>query len=149
MEEMFFGHKTVHDLTIIKHILGYIPDNVRAINVIKNEFGLPVSLTAIMGDKPSVIISVSGIHCSKASGVSIHGERGSAMLHDAYDAYITLITKNGEEKLPIETTFPLYLELKEFIDYLYGGPKPRCDLYSAGEITQALLNLRNAAHIDG
>lgn len=140
-----FWTQAVHDLTIIKHILGYIPDDIRAMNVIKNERGLPVSLTAIMGNKPAVSISVSGIHCDKVSGVSIHGNKGSAMLHDAYDSSITLTTNEGVEKIPIDTTFPLYLELKEFIDYLQGGPKPRCDLNSAGEITHAIINMRNAA----
>jgi predicted dehydrogenase len=140
-----FWTQAVHDLTIIKHILGYIPDTVRAINVIKNEKGLPVSLTALLGDKPAVILSVSGIHCNKESGVSIHGNRGSAMLHDAYDPFITVTTDNGVEKIPLDTTFPLYLELKEFIDYLQGGSRPRCDLTRAGEITRAILNLRTAA----
>ena len=143
-----FWTQTVHDLTIIKHILGYIPDAVRAINVIKNERGLPVSLTAIMGYRPAVILSVSGIHCDKVSGVSIHGNKGSAMLHDAYDSFITLTTDNGEEKIPIDTTFPLYLELKEFIDYLHGGSRPRCDLNSAGEITRAILSLRTVAGLN-
>ena len=83
-----FWTQAVHDLTIIKHILGYIPDKIRAINVIKNERGLPVSLTAIMGEKPAVILSVSGIHCDKVSGVSIHGNKGSAMLRDAFDTFI-------------------------------------------------------------
>jgi predicted dehydrogenase len=140
-----FWTQAVHDLTIINHILGYIPETVRAVNVITNERGLPVSLTAIMGDKPAVILSVSGIHCDKISGVSIHGTKGSAMLHDAYDSFITVTTDDSVEKIPIDTTFPLYLELKEFIEYLQGGSRPRCDLTSAREITRAILNLRSAA----
>jgi predicted dehydrogenase len=140
-----FWTQAVHDLTIIKHILGYIPENIRAVQVIKNERGLPVSLTAIAGDKPAAIMSVSGIHCNKVSGVSIHGTRGSAILRDAYDASITITTEDGVHKVPIDTTFPLYLELKEFIDYLQGGPRPRCDLTSAVEITRAILAMRNAA----
>jgi predicted dehydrogenase len=143
-----FWTQAVHDITIIKHILGYIPEEVRAIHVRENEHGLPVSMTAILGDKPSVIMAVSGRHCDKVSGVSIHGEKGSAMLHDGYDACITITTEEGTEKLPINTTFPLYLELKEFVEYLDGGPAPRCDLFSAGEVTQALLTLRDAARID-
>ena len=140
-----FSTLAVHDLTIIKHILGYIPDTVRAIHVIKNEEGLPVSVTSFMGDTPAVILSVSGIHCNKVSGVSIHGTKGCAMLHDAYNPYITVTTGDGVEKVPIDTTFPLYLELKEFIEYLQGGKRPRCDLNSAGEITRAIITLRNAA----
>ncbi len=66
-------------------------------------------------------MSVSGRHCDKVSGVSIHGDKGSAMLHDGYDTFITITTEEGTEKLPIESTFPLYLELKEFVEYLHGG----------------------------
>jgi predicted dehydrogenase len=140
-----FWNQAVHDVSIIKHILGYVPEKVRAIHVRENECGLPVSFTAIIGNAPAVIMSVSGRHCDTISGVSIHGDKGSAMLHDGYDAFITIKTEEGSEKMPIDTTFPLYLELKEFVGYLEGGPRPRCDLFSAGEITQAILRLRDAA----
>ena len=144
-----FWTQAVHDLTIIKHILGYIPDEIKAINVIKNEDGLPVSVTATIGNKPTVIISVSGRHCNKISGVSIHGKKGSAELHDGYDGHITIRDNEGEEKIPFDTTFPLYLELKEFVEYLHGGPAPRCNLQSAEEVTQAIINLRNKAGLKG
>ncbi len=83
-----FWTQAVHDLTIVKHILGYIPNEIKAINVIKNEDALPVSFTAILGDKPTVVLSVSGRHCNKISGFSIHGKKGSASLHDALDDHI-------------------------------------------------------------
>ena len=72
----------------------------------------------MLGDKPTVVLSVSGRHCNKISGVSIHGKKGSASLHDALDDHITVRDNQGEEKIAIDTTFPLYLELKEFIEYL-------------------------------
>lgn len=142
-----FWTQAVHDLTIIKHILGYIPDKIKAIHVIQNEDALPVSFIAMLGDKPTVVISVSGRHSNKISGVSIHGKKGSAELHNALDDHITIRDKAGEEKIAIDTTFPLYLELKEFIEYLNNGPKPRCNLQSAKEVTQAILNLRNKADL--
>ncbi len=140
-----FWTQAVHDLTITKHILGYIPKKVKAIHVIKNEGGLPISLTALLGDKPTVVLSVSGRHCNKISGVSVHGNKGSAELYNAYDDHITVRDNRGEEKIPIDTTFPLYLELKEFVEYLHNGPAPRCNLQSAKEVTQAILNLRKRA----
>jgi predicted dehydrogenase len=142
-----FWTQAVHDLTIIKHILGYIPDKIKAINVIQNEDALPVSFTAMLGDKPTVVLSVSGRHSNKISGVSIHGKKGSASLHDALDDHITIRDNNGEEKTAIDTTFPLYLELKEFVEYLNDGPKPRCNLQNAKEVTQAILNLRKKANL--
>ena len=140
-----FWTLAVHDLTIIRHILGYIPNKIKVINVICDEKGLPVSLIAQLGDKPAVFISVNGRQSKKISGVSIHGEKGSAELQNAYDDHITLKNDAGNEKIPIDTTFPLFLELKEFVRYLDNGPKPRCDLYSAEEITKAILSLREKA----
>jgi predicted dehydrogenase len=142
-----FWTQSVHDLTIIKHILGYIPDKINAINVIQNEDGLPLSFTAMLGDKPTVVLSVSGRHCNKISGVSIHGKKGSASLHDALDDHITIRDESGERNIPIDSTFPLYLELKEFVEYLNNGTKPRCNLQSAKEVTEAILNLRKKADL--
>jgi len=142
-----FWTQAVHDLTIIKHILGYIPDKIKAIHVIKNEDLLPVSFTAMLGDTPMVSMSVSGRHCNKISGVSIHGKKGSASLHDALDDHIIIRDGAGEEKIAIDTTFPLYLELKEFVEYLSNGPKPRCNLQSAKEVTEAILNLRKKGNL--
>ncbi|MHB8138005.1 MAG: Gfo/Idh/MocA family protein [Smithellaceae bacterium] len=144
-----FWTQGVHDLTIVKYILGYIPDKIKAVHVIKTETGLPVSFTAIMGNKPAVVLSVSGRHCNKISGVSIHGNKGSAELYNAYDDHITLRDEAGEEKIFIDTTFPLYLEIKEFVEYLDNGPAPRCNLLSAREVTRAILNLRKKANLNG
>jgi predicted dehydrogenase len=142
-----FWTQSVHDLTIVKHILGHIPDKVRAVNVIKNEDGLPVAVTALLGAGPAVLLSVSGRHCQKVSGVTIHGSKGSAALRDAYDDHLTIRNGEGERKIPVDTTFPLYLELKEFVEYLHGGPRPRCNLQSAKEVTRAILNLRESANL--
>jgi predicted dehydrogenase len=139
-----FWTQAVHDLTIVKHILGYIPDKVKSVHVIKED-GLPVSLTAVLGDRPAAILSVSGRHCNKISGVSIHGNKGSAGLYNALDDHITVRTQEGEEKIPLDTTFPLYLELKEFTEYLNNGPRPRCNLENAKEVTRAILKLRKKA----
>ncbi len=142
-----FWTQAVHDLTIIKHILGYIPDKIKSIHVMKNEDLLPVSFTAMLDDTPMVSMSVSGRHCNKISGVSIHGKKGSASLHDALDDHIIIRDDAGEEKIAIDTTFPLYLELKEFVEYLSNGPKPRCNLQSAKEVTEAILNLRKKGNL--
>jgi predicted dehydrogenase len=141
-----FWTQSVHDLTIVRHILGYIPPEVRAISVIR-EGRLPVSFTAMLGNAPSVFLNVSGRHCSRISGVSIHSQYGSAQLYNAYDDHITIRDSAGEEAVSIDTTFPLYLELKEFVAYLNGGVRPRCDLYHGKEVTEAILTLRKAADL--
>lgn len=140
-----FWTLTVHDITIVKHIFGYIPERIIHAHAIQNAQGLPISLTAVLGQGPVVSISVNARHPHKVSGVSIHGEKGSAVLHDCYDDHIMVRDTHGEEKIGIDTTFPLYLELKEFVSYLQGGPRPRCDLESAREVTRVLLELRKKA----
>jgi predicted dehydrogenase len=140
-----FWTQAVHDLTIVKHLLGRIPHALRTIHVIQNEAQLPVGLTAVLGDKPVVVLSVSGRHCDKISGVTIQGSRGAASLRDAYEDHLVIRTQSGERKMAIDTTLPLYLELKEFVAYLDHGPAPRCPLTHAREVTEALLHLRKQA----
>jgi predicted dehydrogenase len=140
-----FWTQSVHDLTIVKHIVGTIPNKVKTAHVIKNDVGQPASLTAVLGTKPVVVLSVSGQHCDKISGVSIHGSLGSASLYNAMDDHITVRTAAGQEKIPISTMFPLYLELKEFTEYLHGGPPPRCNLQNAKEVMCVILKLRKKA----
>lgn len=135
----------VHDLTIIKHICGYIPENIIHSHVIQNAQGLAISLSAVLEQGPVVYISINARHTHKTTRVSIHGDKGSAMLHDSYDDHITVIDEKGEEQIGIDTTFPLYLELREFVSYLQGGPRPRCDLKSAREVTRVLLALQEKA----
>jgi predicted dehydrogenase len=137
-----FSALAVHDLTIIKHILGYIPNDIRAINIISNKEGLPVSFTAMLGSSPTVVMSINSRHSSKRSGVSIHGDKGTAELYHAYDDHIKVRNEDGESKVPIDTTFPLYIELKEFIAYLDGGAKPRCGLDEAKEVASAIAGFR-------
>lgn len=132
----------VHDLTIIKHICGSIPEEIIQAHIIRNAQGLAISLSAVLGQSPVAHISINARHTHKTSRVSIHGDKGSAMLHDPYDDHITVRDEQGAEKIKIDTTFPLYLELEEFVSYLQGGPRPRCDFRSAREVTRVLLALR-------
>jgi len=145
----------VHDLTIVEHLIGSLPSRIRWATAIRDVRGLAVSLTAVLGEGPVANISVNGRHARKVSGVSIHGNRGSALLADSYDDHITVRNEQGEEKIAIDTTYPLYLELKEFVEYLQGGPRPRCDLGSARAVSRSLLALREKAlrgekpHLEG
>lgn len=142
-----FWTLTIHDLTIVNHIFGYLPHEVIAANFISNSDGIPVSLTVTMGKSPTANLFVNARHTDKVSRVSIHGDKGSAILHDATDSHIIVRNENGEEKLPIDTTFPLFLELKEFVDYLHGGQKPRCNFQQAKDMTKYILHLRKNSTI--
>jgi len=140
-----FSTLCVHDLTIVKHIFGYIPQEIRYVKVLKSESGLAFSTTIAVGKNPVAYISVNARHCSKRSGVSIHGDKGSAELLDAYDDHITIRTAGGRVEKSIDTTFPLFLELQEFVQYLDNGVKPRCGLDDAGEIAQVIYRFKKAA----
>ena len=142
--DIFWGW-AIHDLTIVKHIFGYIPEHITSASIIRDPDGLPVSLTAILGQGPLANLHLNGRHTEKITTVSIHGEKGSAILRDAYDPFILVKDENGQEKIPTDATFPLYLELKEFIDYLQGGPPPRCGLKEVREMTRVLLDLKYKA----
>lgn len=138
----------VHDLTIVKHILGQVPQQVLAANVLECDDGFPLGCVALLQDKAhgvTISLNLQTRHCRKNSGVSIHGVKGTAELFDAYDDHVTIQTADGEEKVDLDKTFPLYTELKEFVNYLAGGPKPCCDFVEAKEITQALLRILRSA----
>lgn len=140
-----FWTLAIHDLTIVEHILGGVPSQIRAVEIIQDDSGLPVGLTAVLGDNPTVVMSIHGRHWNKQTGLSLLGTHGTAGLPDACADHIVLRDKQGERQLPIDTTFPLLLELKEFITHLQGGPPPRCGLSQAGVLTRRLLELRGAA----
>jgi len=137
----------VHDLTIVRHILGRIPPPSRA--WIRLEKQLAVSLLAVMEDSVRVTLSTCARHCVKQSAASIHGSSGAAALPDAYSPHILIEDAAGVEEMPIDRTFPLLLELTEFVEHVRGGPPPRCNLAEARETTAALLAIRQAAGLGG
>ena len=140
-----FWTMSVHDLTIVEHIFGFIPKEIMLANVIRDSSGLAVSLTAVIGTTPVANLNINARHPVKVSGVTIHGDKGSATLQYATDDHITVRDGKGEMQIKIDTTFPLYLELHEFIQYLQGGKKPRCSLQDAKNVTKSLLSLRKKA----
>jgi predicted dehydrogenase len=145
-----FWTLAVHDLTIIEHLCGSIPATILYSHVIRDARGVAISLSAALEQGVVAHISVNARHAHKSTQVSIHGERGSAVLGDAYDDHITVMDETGGDEIGIDTTMPLYLELKEFVEHLQGGPRPRCDLRSARELTRVLLDLRaRAAALSG
>ncbi len=129
-------------LSIVRHVLGSLPSRPDFVKIIRNDNELPVAATAMMGSQVSILLNIVGNHWRKQSGVSIHGGAGSAQLRDGYDDFITVRTFGGEETIPVANLDPLYLELKEFISYLAGGPKPMCDFSTVAEITDLLVKFK-------
>ncbi len=142
-----FWTLAIHDLTIVKHIFGYIPAEISTSNIICTSDGLPVALSAILGRRPVANLSINSRHTEKISRVSIHGNKGTAILQNATDDHILVRNQDGIHKIEIDTSYPLYLELEEFINYLIGGKQPRNNFYDAVEITKKLLELRNKSRV--
>lgn len=132
----------VHDLTIVRHILGAIPSPTFC--MIRKEKGVPIALWAVLGESPHVVLSVDWRHPVHTRSVALNGTRGAALLAGAYSDYITVRDESGEELVHFENTLPLYEELKEFVEYLKGGRPPRCGLDHAADAAIALDALRNA-----
>lgn len=143
-----FWTQAVHDLTIVLHILGYIPPPERVWT--RLEGAVPVSLTAVLGGPGlRVTLNTSARHPVRLSAASVHGSVGAAALPDALAPHILLGGAQGQEAVPVDTTLPLFLELKEFVEYLGGGPQPRCSLAEARLVTASILALRQAAGLPG
>lgn len=143
-----FWTQAVHDLTIVLHILGYIPPPERVWT--RLEGAVPVSLTAVLGGPGlCVTLNTSARHPVRLSAASVHGSAGAAALPDASAPHILVSGAGGQQVVPVDTTLPLFLELKEFIEHLGGGPRPRCSLAEARQVTASILALRQAAGLPG
>ncbi len=130
----------IHDLTIVRHILGSIPAPV--FSLIRYEDGSAISLWAVLGERHRAALSVDWRNPQHSRSVTLHGTTGAAILADAYSDHILVRDSSGEERVHFDNTMPLYEELKEFKAYLQGGPAPRCGFGHARECALALDALR-------
>ncbi len=141
-----------HDLTIAQAILGHIPTPQAA--VAERHGGVIRGMVAILGKEPWLVVEVSNRYERKIREVRLHCERGVAILQDEKVDYITVLhgdaatpTKESrEERIHFSGPSPLQLELKEFLDYLKGGPPPRCDFAEGLLVVKILDELARMAN---
>lgn len=133
----------VHDLTIVRHILGFIPEPEYAL--IRHQGPTPIGLTAVLGNEVKAILSVEARHAVQSRSITLMGTDGSACLGDAYADHILLRDKEGEHVEPFPNNMPLLDELKEFVTYLQGGPTPLCGFEHACRIAEVLDSMRAIA----
>ncbi len=57
-----------------------------------------------------------------------------------------VVNNSIEEGVGINGGMVGIYELKEFVEYLQGGPRPRCNLSNAEEVTKAILGLKGKAY---
>lgn len=133
----------IHDLTIVRHLLDGIPDPEFALVHTRDE--VPISLTAVLGRRPRVVLSIDARHPVNCREITLFGTRATAHLPGAYETHVLIRDEVGEERVVFTTNMPLLDELREFVNYLAGGPEPRCDFNHAVGAARVLDGLRRCA----
>lgn len=136
-----------HDITIAKSILGHLPNPKSAIAERHN--GIIRGLTALLGDEPYCIFEVSNRYERKIREVRLHCEKGVAILEDEKTDQLKIVHGTAEdfrrnpeiEKRKFDDTPPLRLEIKEFLNYLDGGPAPASSFYDGAEVVKIIDRL--------
>ncbi|UTW56983.1 Gfo/Idh/MocA family oxidoreductase [Kordiimonas sp. SCSIO 12603] len=139
-----------HDVSIIMHILGDLP-KIKAVQAMVTDNDIH-ALTAFLGNYPSVEMSVSDIHPKTERLVSAKFERAVVSMTDPCDdflhiRYLDADGTPGEEvsKIQISKEFPLIREIRSFVDYISGGPKPFSCVADEIKMMQVLHSLRTEA----
>lgn len=138
----------IHDLVITNEILGSLPENIYSISAIKDSKNTITGVTTVLkqGNVSAVLIE-NGRSAEKSTRISVLGTEGSAVLSDPLDDHITVRTFAGEKKVFIDTEMPLLLELREFLDFLNGGPRPKYTIDDGLIISSFILKM--IAKIEG
>jgi predicted dehydrogenase len=138
-----------HDLSIAKEILGTVPPLQAAFSEGVREPG--EGLIACFGDDPWFVMEVSSIQPVTRREIRVLGEEGIALLDDPLSDHIKFFRRTDLsapaefEKIPVDTTMPLLRELKEFVEYLDGGPAPKTVLAEAVESVELIATIRKQA----
>jgi predicted dehydrogenase len=108
-------------------------------------------LIACFGDDPWFVMEVSSIQPVTRREIRVLGEEGIALLDDPLSDHIKFFRRTDLsapaefEKIPVDTTMPLLRELKEFVEYLDGGPAPKTVLAEAVESVELIATIRKQA----
>jgi len=139
---------TPHDLSIVDQILGSVPPlvTVRGDWTGKNLDGV----LAVFGNKPTAIIETSSRRPYPSRQVILSCEGGLAALESPLAEHINIIRFNnsatiaGEqtEQRKIPASMPLHEELKQFCEFLQGGPKPLVNAIKGAEMVRQIAQLR-------
>lgn len=143
----------IHDLTIVKAILGELPPVAAARAVMHGD--QMEGLVATLGQTPFAHLEVGAHWPGVERKVRVMFRDGLAMLDDPLADHIAVVrgaAPPGErhhpkslERRPIDTEWPLVKELRAFVEHLAGGPAPPTDARAGAEIVAALESLRQAA----
>ncbi|MEL7160743.1 MAG: Gfo/Idh/MocA family oxidoreductase [Bacteroidota bacterium] len=136
-----------HDLTIALAVLGQIPEP-RA-TVLEKHAGTVRGAVMLLGHAPYAVFEVSNRYERKEREVRLHCREGVAVLRDERVDYLSIYRGDAdqpavglaEERRPFAGPSPLLAELTEFLEYLAGGPPPRCDFAEGLAVVRTLHQL--------
>lgn len=134
----------VHQISIVQHLLGYIPEPESANVSLQN--GIVTAASITLGKTLPVTITLSSRHPAKDMSAAVLCSRGSALLPDAYAGAIA-VRKDGhaDEQRSISGEMPLLLELKDFLKHLQNGDRPRCGFDMAVSVASTIGKIRRIA----
>jgi predicted dehydrogenase len=143
-----------HDLTLAIEILGAIPEPRAAVAEMHD--GRAVGMTAILGERPSLVFDVSNRYRDKRREVRVHGTLGVAVMRDPDDGEVEIAY--GDAATPpagmrVETrTFSresaLGRELQAFLRFVDGGPPPKSSAAEGVAVVRCIADLRRRAGLD-
>ena len=137
----------VHQISIAHRLLGYAPEP--EIASVSLHDGLITAASITLGKTIPVMITISSRHpVKKEISAAVLCDRGVALLPDAYAGTIFIKKDDHEdEQRSIVTEMQLLLELKDFLQYLQNGCRPRCGFDMAVSVSSTICKIRRIANI--
>jgi len=137
-----------HDVSIALAVLGFIPEPRFALAEL--DAGRAVGLVGVLGERPWVVLEASTRVADKRREVRLHCRDGVATLPGGESDHLLVATGTGAlsprlERRPLDPVQPLARELAEFVGFLRGGPRPRCDAAEGAAVVAAVARLRELA----
>lgn len=135
-----------HDLSIVLHILGHLPPLKAAYG--EGASGRLESAIAILGDSPQAVVQVSALWPGYSRMVRVLFEEGIASIRDPMDDHIVIhrfqdgrLSENRQEQRKVDTEMPLLKELRAFVNYLNGGPRPHSSAAEGAAIVRTISEI--------
>ncbi|MEM8694941.1 MAG: Gfo/Idh/MocA family oxidoreductase [Pseudomonadota bacterium] len=138
---------TPHDLSIADHILGQLPPlaDARALISANPMLGFTAELR---GDGPIVVTLDIGVaNAEHSRRVIAIGDKGVIELRGGYETSLFLrqgpVADPGHDvgTIPFAETMPLLTEIREFLDFLSGGPAPLANARKGYEIVERVSEI--------
>lgn len=135
-----------HDISIAIELLGRVPEP-RFAELELND-GKPVGILCVLrSDSTRVVIETSTRYGSKRREVRMHCRHGIATMPNDEDGVIEVIRPSAAavdiERIHWDGALSaLKTELRVFLDYLRGGPPPKCDAPVGAQVVSTVEQLR-------